>query len=90
MTFIASMTDRNAPETPQRARSIEIIAAKVKALSAWLLVSGMIWFSMKVVAYSGNAPETCFSMSVTRLVALKRPSSESKNVKKGKMAKSAL
>ena len=36
MTFIASMTERNAPETPQRASRIEMIAPNVKALSAWL------------------------------------------------------
>src|SRR5215204_4457965 len=38
ITFIASMTERNAPETPHKARRIEMIAPKVKALSAWLLV----------------------------------------------------
>ena len=38
MTFIASITERNAPETPQRASAIEMIAPNVKALSAWLWV----------------------------------------------------
>src|SRR5215210_881541 len=33
MTFIASITERNAPETPQSASRIERIAPKVKALS---------------------------------------------------------
>src|SRR5918911_2407000 len=34
MTFIASITERNAPETPQRASKIEMIAPNVKARSA--------------------------------------------------------
>jgi hypothetical protein len=34
MTFIASITEQNAPEIPQSASKIEMIAPKVKVLSA--------------------------------------------------------
>ena len=90
MTFIASMTERNAPETPQSARRIEIMAPRVKVLSAWLCVMLRSWFSIKLNAPGGTTPEILSSMVLTRSVAFKRPNSESRKVKKGKMAKSAL
>jgi hypothetical protein len=57
MTFIASMTERKAPETPQRASRIETIAAKVKALSAWLSAILRSWPPMNSDADSGSTPE---------------------------------
>src|SRR5215210_4949463 len=90
ITFIASITERNAPETPQRASAMEMIAPKVKALSAWLLVMASNWSSMNAVADSGTTPESLSTIAVTRLVALKMPRSESRKVKNGKMANSAL
>src|SRR5918997_1779769 len=90
MTFIASMTERNAPETPHRASRMEIMAPMVKALSAWLWVMLRSWVSMNFVAVCGTTPESLSIMVLTRSVALKRPSRESKKVKNGKMAKSAL
>src|ERR671917_1020687 len=57
ITFIASITERKAPETPQRASAIETMAPNVKALSAWLLVMPRSWPSTKLVADSGTTPE---------------------------------
>src|SRR5918997_3556983 len=53
ITFMASMIERKAPETPHRASAMEMIAPKVKALSAWLLVMERSWSSMKAVADAG-------------------------------------
>ena len=53
MTFIASITERNAPETPQRASRIEIMAAKVKVSSAWLLVMLRSCSSINCLAVPG-------------------------------------
>src|SRR5215204_4493477 len=58
ITFIASITERNAPETPQRASATETIAPNVKALSAWLLVMSRSWSSTNLVADSGTTPES--------------------------------
>src|ERR687889_1708941 len=58
ITFIASITERNAPETPQRASAMEMIAPKVKALSAWLRVMLRSWPSIKSVADCGATPES--------------------------------
>src|SRR5918995_3831137 len=90
ITFIASITERNAPETPQRASAIEMIAPKVKALSAWLWVIPRSWSSTNMVADSGTMPESLLTVVLTRSVALKIPRSESRKVKKGKTANSAL
>src|SRR5215211_7353820 len=90
MTFIASITERNAPETPQRASKIEMIAPTVKALSAWLCVMLSNWPSINFVADCGATPESLSTMVLTRSVALKSPRSESKKVKKGKIAKRPL
>src|SRR5215213_2076703 len=57
ITFIASITERNAPETPQRASSTEMMAPKVKALSAWLWVMPRSWSSINVAADFGITPE---------------------------------
>src|SRR3712207_965550 len=53
MTFIASMIERKAPETPHKASAMEMIAPNVKALSAWLSVMERSWVSMNRVADSG-------------------------------------
>src|SRR5919107_827580 len=90
MTFMASITERNAPETPQRASRIETIAPKVKALEAWLLVMLSNWSSINLVADCGTTPVRLSTMVVTRSVALKSPRSESRNVKNGKTANSPL
>src|SRR4051795_7345677 len=90
ITFIASITERNAPETPQRASAIEMIAPKVKALSAWLWVMPRSWCLIKAVADSGTTPESLLTIVLTRLSALKMPRSESKKVKNGKIANSPL
>src|SRR5215218_3011083 len=84
ITFIASITERNAPETPQRASATETIAPNVKALSAWLLVMPRSWSSTSVVADSGSTPESLLTVVLTRSLALKIPRSESRKVKKGK------
>src|SRR5919107_3122829 len=90
ITFIASITERNAPETPQRASAIEMIAPKVKALSAWLWVMPRSWVSTNFVADCGITPESLSTIVLTRSVALKMPRSESRKVKNGKTANSAL
>src|SRR5215213_1370097 len=90
ITFIASITERNAPETPQRASAIEIIAPNVKALSAWLCVMLRSCPSLNFVADCGTIPESLSTMVLTRSVALKSPNSESKKVKNGKIAKRPL
>src|SRR5215210_6623585 len=90
ITFIASITERNAPETPQSASKIEMIAPKVKALSAWLRVMLSNWPSINVVALCGTTPERLSTTVLTRSVALKSPRSESKKVKNGKTAKRPL
>src|SRR3954452_24981112 len=90
ITFIASITERNAPETPHRASAIETIAPKVKALSAWLWVMPSSWCLIKAVADSGTTPESLLTIVLTRLSALKMPRSESKKVKNGKIANSPL
>src|SRR5918995_3652240 len=90
ITFMASITERNAPETPHRASATEMIAPKVKALWAWLLVMLSNCPSMNVVADCGTTPESLLSVVVTRSVALKMPRSESRKVKNGNIANSAL
>src|SRR5918994_72871 len=90
MTFIASMTERNAPETPQSASRIEMMAPNVKALSAWLCVMLSNCPSINFVADCGAIPESLSTMVLTRSSALKSPRSESKKVKNGKIAKRPL
>src|SRR5215204_386928 len=90
MTLMASITERNAPDTPQSASKIEMIAPTVKALSAWLWVMLSSWPSTNFVADCGATPESLSTMVLTRSVAWKSPRSESKKVKNGKIAKSPL
>src|SRR5215210_3241693 len=90
MTFIASITERNAPETPHRASRTEMIAPKVKVLSAWLWVMLRSWPSINFVADSGATPLSLSIMVLTRSVALKSPKSDNRKVKKGKIANSPL
>ena len=83
MTFIASITERNAPEMPQRASRIEMIAPKVKALSAWL------WVMLKELALDklrrrcqGPRRESSSTMVLTRSVALKTQQREQEGEKR--------
>jgi hypothetical protein len=90
MTFIASITERNAPETPHKASRSETSAPTVNAPSA--LVPAMLksWSSSKPTTSFGSTIRACSMRVFRRSGAPKRPSRESRKTAKGKSAKSPL